>query len=443
MNAQLPAEFALVDLTPTAEQRVQRKIRLATWGAAALAVVVIGGAGLIPIGGAVVAPAQVAPETKIKRIAHPTGGVVSQIYVRDGDTVDEGAVLMRLDTRVSALDAELSQRSLVQLMAQRARLMAEVGGLGAIRFPPEIASRKDDDAREAMATEQRRFALNAGERASLAAQAGERANQMRRQIEGFEAQIASLQKQQAFIGPELDSVRTLKEKGYVTIRRVNEMERTATDLEGSIGALQASIAQANAGIAQANEQRIQIGQTARAQAGAELARVEEAINQQRVASASAGDRYDRSAIRAPYAGTIDKLAYNAVGEVVRPAETIMEIVPRDDRQVFEGMVNPADVDRVHPGQSARIRLSAFNQATTPEVLGKVTFVSADPVTEPQTGRRFYRIRVALDRASEPTVKRLHLMSGMPAELFVETGSRSLLSYISKPIRDQFARAFRD
>ncbi len=348
--------------------------------------------------------------------------MIAEIFVGDGDAVKEGALLMRLDTSVSAVDAEASTASLEQLRAQRARLTAELEGRGAVSFPTGLSA-------DAIAAEQRRFTLNRDELASLQAQLSERINQSRRQIDGFNVQIGALRKQQDLILPELAQLRELKAKGYVTIRRVNEMERTAIELEGSIGALQANIAQANAAIAQAQEQQVQVGQSARADASAELAQVNAAINDQTVASADAGDRLDRSAIRAPVAGVVDKLAFAAIGEVVRPAETIMEIVPQDDRLVFNGAV--------------RVRLSAFNQATTPELDGKVIFVSADPVSNPETGVRFFRVRVALTPASQKTANQLKLVSGMPGELLIETGSRSMLSYITKPLLDQFARAFRD
>ncbi|MDJ0642173.1 MAG: HlyD family type I secretion periplasmic adaptor subunit [Erythrobacter sp.] len=445
MNAQLPVAAApdIGELAQGYDARARGRTLIALIAAGILALLVVGGGALVPIGGAVIASAEVAPETRVKRIAHPTGGVVSEILVRDGDVVEEGDLLMRLDTEVSAVSAEFSERSLAQLLAQRARLTAEIESRGSIRFPAELQHDQSDDARAAIAAEQRRFALNRSEQSSLRAQLGERVNQLNRQIDGYNAQISSLEQQQALIKPELELLREMHGKGYVTIRRLNEMERTAIDLDGSIGALRANIAQSNAAIAQAEEQRIQIGQTARAQAGAELAQVEAAINEQRVASASAGDQFDRSEIRASYPGTVDKLAYSAVGEVVRPAETIVEIVPQDDRLVFNGLVLPSDIDRVAVGQPARIRLSAFNQATTPELAGEVTFVSADPATEESTGARVFRVRVVLDDGSLAVTQRLELVSGMPAELFIETGSRSMLSYVTKPLVDQFARAFRN
>ena len=445
MNAMLPitAPANTAVLAESYDQRVRQRTRFAAIAAGVLLLGSLIGGALIPIGGAVIASAEIAPESRVKRIAHPTGGVISEILVADGDTVAQGAVLMRLDTSVSVVDAQSSSASLEQLLAQRARLTAELEDRGAISFPAELLARPASSARGAITAEQRQFALNRAERASLRAQLGERMNQSRRQIDGYSAQISALQRQQELILPELEMLRDLRAKGYVTIRRLNEMERTAIELEGSIGALQANIAQANAAIAQAQEQQVQIGQSARAQASTELAQINAAINNQTVASADAGDRLDRSAIRAPNAGIVDKLAFAAIGEVVRPAETIMEIVPQSDRLVFDGLVVPSDIDRVRMGQMARIRLSAFNQATTPELEGEVIFVSADPVVDQQSGLSFFRVRVALSPASQPTADGLRLVAGMPAELFIETGSRSMLSFITKPLLDQFARAFRN
>lgn len=441
--APIPETKSAIEHARDYDIRAASRTRIAMFAAVALGMLVTVGGILVPIGGAVIASAEVAPETRIKRIAHPTGGVIEEIMISDGDRVEEGDLLVRLDTNVSAVNAEFSERSLAQLLAQRARLNAEIDQSGEIRFPDELTNDTSDAAREAMTSERRRFALGRSERASLAAQLGERVNQLSRQIDGYEAQISALQKQQELILPELETVRTAFEDGYVTIRRLNELERNAIDLEGSIGALRANIAQSNAGIAEAQEQRIQIAQTARTQAGAELAQVEAALNQQRVNSVSAGDEVDRSEIRAPYAGTIDKLAFAAIGEVVRPAETIAEIVPVEDRLVFNGMVLPSDIDRVAVGQPARIRLSALNQATTPELSGEVVFVSADPVTNETTGMRFFRVRVALDEEGNANADGIELVSGMPAELFIETGNRSMLSYLTKPLVDQFQRAFRN
>ena len=447
MNSMLPAivegDPVAVDDPAAIEQSISSKMRTA-W--IALGVLVFGFllAGVaIPIGGAVIAPGRIAPESEVKRIAHPTGGVIEAIEVDDGDRVEANDVLIRLDTNVSEVSAELTERTVDQLLAQRARLEAEVQNAGSIRFPEELTSRNDASARAAMQAEANRFRLNRAEQGSLRSQLADRVNQLSRQIDGYNSQIASLRQQQALIQPELEGVRSLKEEGFVTIRRLNELERQAVELQGSIGSLQSSIAGTQARIAEAREQQIQVGQSARTQAGTELARVEAALNEQQIQSASAGDQFDRSVIRAPFAGVVDQLAYNAVGDVIRPAEPIMRIVPTEDRLVFEGMVNPSDIDRIQVGQRANIRLSALNQATTPELSGEVTFVSAELVTNPETGAGYYRVRVRMDEEWASEADRLSLVSGMPVEIFVQTGNRSMLSYITKPLADQFARAFRD
>lgn len=445
MNAAVPVpiEAPLVASPQEYDAKARSYGRYAAIAAGILAALFVFGAVLIPIGGAIIASAEVAPESRIKRIAHPTGGVISEILVADGDVVEEGDVLIRFETNVSEIDAEFSERSLAQLLARRARLEAEIENRDSIRFPAELLDNPADEARAAIAAEQRRFGLGASERSSLAAQLRERVNQLERQIEGYGAQIAAFEAQQALIVPELETVREAFEDGYVTIRRLNELERTAIELDGSIGSLRSNIAQANAAIAQANQQRIQLGQTARSDAGDELAQVEAAINQQRVASVSAGDQFERSVITASHAGTVDKLAFGAVGEVVRPAQTMLEIVPRNDTLVLNGLVLPSDIDRVETGQPTRVRLSAFNQATTPELTGEVTFVSPDPITNETTGARLFRVRVSLDPGQSDALAGLSLVSGMPAELFIETGNRSLISYVTKPLVDQFSRAFRN
>lgn len=425
------------------QARIRAKLRVVVIAVALMIFGFLLAAFTIPITGAVIAPGRLAPESQVKRIAHPTGGVIEHIAVQDGDRVEAGDLLMRLDTTVSAVSAELSERSVYQLLAQRARLQAEIDNRGSIRFPPDLLTSSDESARQSIAAEQRRFALNRGELASLRNQLGERVVQLNRQIDSYRSQIRALELQRELIQPELEGVRELRERGYVTLRRLNELERTAVELDGSIGALQANIAGSQARISEAREQQIQIGQTARARAGAELAEIEAMLNEQRVQSTSAGDQFERSTIRAPYSGIVDGLAYNTVGEVVLPAEPILVIVPYEDHLVLEGTVKPSDIDRVQIGQDARVRLSALNTNATPELEGSVSFVSAELVSDEENGVEFYRVRVQLSERDDRRARQLGLVPGMPAEIFIETGSRSIMSYITKPLRDQFARAFRD
>lgn len=417
----------------------------ARWAFIAIAVLLLGfglSAALIPIGGAVMGSGQLGAESRIKRIAHPVGGVISAIMVKDGDRVRKGQILMRLDSTVTGATADLSGRSVNQLLAQQARLTAERDGLGAIPFPDRLAKNPSADARAAMESEQRQFELRRHERASLRSQLYERVRQLQQQIGGYTAQIAALEKQKRLIQPEREGVRSLWEQNLVTINRLNQLERTAVDMDGSVASLRATIAQTGARIAETREQMLAVDSSARSDAAEQLAQVNAQLNEEQVRNIGADDVYDRSVIRAPYDGIVDKLAFATIGDVVKPAETIMEIVPTGDQLVVEAMISPNDIDQVKVGQTARISLSAFNRQTTPEIPGRVSFVSAERATLPDSQASFYRVWVALD-ASAVRKARLRLKSGMPAEVFIATGSRSMLSYLVKPLKDQLSRSFRN
>lgn len=417
-------------------------LRRALWlgGGMLLALFVL--ATLIPIGGAVLGSGKVGVESRVKRISHPFGGVIAQIAVRNGQHVQRGQLLMRFDDKVTGADAAYSSLTVEQLFAQRARLEAERLGSGRIEFPPELIGATTESAQRAMADERRLFELRRVEEGQMRAQIDAKIVQLNEEISGIQAQATSFRKQRALIEPERQGVRELWEKDLVTINRLNQMERTAAEIDGRLAAFDAQVAQTRSQIIEAQERRIQLGQSRRVEAGTELARVMAVLNEQRSRSVAAGDQQYRSEIRAPYSGTIEKIAFAAVGEVVRPAEPIMEIVPDSDQMVVEAMISPADIDQVRQGQKARIRFSAFNAAATPEIEGRVTYVATDRSDIPEQRESFYTARIAIDQKQLGREK-LKLRSGMPAEVHIETGNRSMLSYVTKPLRDQFARAFRD
>ena len=415
--------------------------RLLGW-VAGLFVVLLVLAATIPIGGAVIAPGQVVADSRIKRVAHPTGGVIDAILVRNGDHVAQGQILIRLDDRVIGAEARYADRTVVQLLAQKARIEAEQLGRGTIVFPPELVRSPSPEAARAMADETRLLALRRAEEGGMRAQLDARAAQYSEEIHGIEAQIAAQREQRALIERERAGVRDLWDRQLVTISRLNQLERGAVDLDGSIGALQAQIAQARARITETREQAIQLGQARRAAAGNELDQINAALAQQLARQASASDSNDRATIRAPYAGTVEHLAFAAAGDVIRPAEPILEIVPDRDAMVVEAMIAPADIDHVHAGMIARVRFSGFNRAATPEIDGTVITVATDRTDNAEARQAYFSARIALDAAALRR-ERLTLKNGMTAEVHVSNGSRSLLSYLMKPLADQFARAFRD
>ncbi|MEO5587215.1 MAG: HlyD family type I secretion periplasmic adaptor subunit [Novosphingobium sp.] len=400
-------------------------------------------AAFVPIGGAIIGSGQLGAETRIKRIAHPTGGVVKTVLVDNGRHVRAGDVLIRLDPTISTADAAFTGRSVSQLLAQRARLEGERIGATEIRWPPTLAGDSSEGARRALADEDRLFTLRRSENASMRAQVESRIAQFNQEINGYRAQIAALRRQQALIEPERRGVRELWEKDLVTINRLNQLERTQSEMEGSVGALQASIAQAQGRIAEARQQIIQIGESRRSEAGTQLAQVNTMLNEQQLRSVSATDQLSRTEIRAPYDGIVDKLRFTAAGDVIQPAETIMEIVPDRDQLIVEAAIGPTDIEQVRTGQPARIRFTSFDATSTPEVVGKVIFVAAERTTDPKSGAGYFLVRVQIDKTDLSRKGNLPLRAGMPAELFIETGSRSMLSYLTRPLIDQMARAFKD
>jgi HlyD family secretion protein len=263
-------------------------------------------AALVPLGGAVIGGGRSA--WKPASSASPTHrGVIAAIAVINGQHVRQGELLMRLDDRVTGADATYSNLTVEQLLAQKARLEAERLGLGQVVFPPELTQSTNPSARKAMADEQHLFAMRQTEESQLRAQLGARVVQYNQQIAGLQAQIDALRQQRHLIEPERQGVRDLWDKQLVTINRLNQLERTAVDIDGQVAQLQAQIAQTRARITEAQEQSIQTVQTRRVQAGTDLAQVNTALNQQQLRKVSAADQKDRSEIRAPYSGTIEKI----------------------------------------------------------------------------------------------------------------------------------------
>ncbi len=328
-------------------------------------------------------------------------------------------------------------------MAQRARLQAEAAGQAAITWPVDLASRTDPAARNAMRAEQDLFASRQAEAAELRAQSVARIEQYRAALVSYQAQLVSTRRQSTLIQPERNVIDSLYQKGLIPISRRNQIERSAMELDGNIGALEGSIAETRGKIAETRAQLAQQAETRRAEAGTQISTLNSSLNQQRITAATATDERDRMLIRAPYPGIVSHLQIASVGELVQPNETFAEIVPDRDQLLVEASINPTDIDKVRVGSTTRIRFTSFNRAATPEIAGTVVFVGPNRTTSPDGKTSFYLARIAVDPkalAAEPGMK---LRQGMPAEVYVATGSRSMLSYILKPLTDQFTRALRD
>lgn len=431
--AAAPAASAVIEELPDPLPSLRRYLRLGLVMLGILLGCLLLASSLIRVDGAVIAGGVVAPVAEIKTLSHPAGGVLTALYVRDGSRVKAGDPLIRFDTAVSGVEAAASGQSLAQLKAQKARLEAERDGLATLRFAPGLIAA----AADAAAGEARLFTLRRAAQAGEQAQLAERITQLREQIASYQAQIGANRKQLNLIAPELAGVRDLWRRKLVTINRLNELERTAVNLEGDIAALQADIAQVRARISEIRQQAIQLGQQYQSEAATALAETEQRIAAQQARTASASDAYGRSLLRAPAGGVVDQLAYKTLGGVIPPAQPIMRIVPDGGRMAVDVDISPADRDQLRTGLPTRILFPGFNRQTTPEIEGRLERISAEAVRDTQTGASHYVARISLPRTA------LRLMPGMPAEAHIRTGERSLLSYLTKPMSDQVSRAFRE
>jgi HlyD family secretion protein len=422
-----------------------RTIRRHVVAGVVITAVLFGGFGswaaLASLSGAVIASGTVVVEGNAKRVQHPDGGVVGAILVRDGQAVTAGEPVLRLDETITRANLTVVETQLAELEARRARLIAERDGQEAMAEP--ASDERSDLLVAASAGEASLFRSRREGRLGQIAQLRERTAQLDEEARGLSAQIAAKDGELRLIGLELMDVSGLQKQGLVPLTRLRTLQREQTRLNGERGQLQADLARSKGRITETNLQILQIDQDFRTEVIEHLREAEAKwgeLVQKKIASS---EQLQRVELRAPIAGIVHQLSAHTVGGVIGPSETVMMIVPNAEKLTVEGKVKPADIDQLHPGQTAKVRLAAFNQRTTPEVMGQVTRISADLIQEKETRLSYYTIRVALAPEEMQKLGDLVLLPGMPAEIYVQTGDRTAMNYIVKPLRDQLENALRE
>ena len=398
----------------------------------------------VEIAGALIAPGTIVVESNIKKVQHPTGGVVGELRVKDGDRVKVGDMLVRLDDTITRANLAIVTKTLTELYARKARLSAERDSSDRVKFPDELMQQADrPEIAEVLGAETKLFELRRSARAGQKSQLRERINQAEEEIIGFASQKAAKEKEVDFIQHELTGVRDLYQKNLVPITRLNQLEREATRLGGERGQLVAATAQAKGKIAELQLQIIQVDQDLSSEVAKEMREIDGRIGEFVERKVSALDQLKRTDIRSPQDGTVFQSTVHTVGGVIPAGEPIMMIVPDSDRLTIEAKVNPQDIDKVALGQSATLRFSAFNMRTTPEIFGTVSQISADITTDQRTNQSYYTIRIAMPPEQVARLGNVKLVPGMPVEAFVKTDDRTVMSYLVKPLSDQINRAFRE
>jgi HlyD family secretion protein len=422
--------------------------RPAFWGAVVL-FLFAGGFGrwaaLAPLSSAAVSAGKVVVDTKRKTVQHLEGGNVGRILVHEGQQVAAGQPLVRLDTTQAETTWRIHHDQLVAESALAARLTAERDGLNSVVFPPALQefARTEAAARETLAGQQRIFAARRealeGQRQILA----ERVGQIGSQIEGLRAQETGTLEQMELIQDEIVGVRGLVEKGLERRDRLRALQRQLAELRGRLGQLRGDIAKAQQTIGETRLQIIDLDNRRAEEVVRDLRDAQARIADLEEKERAAEDVLRRRDVLAPVGGSVVNLKTVTPGGVVAPGDTLMEIVPQDDKLTIRAKVRPTDIDSVHAGLPAKVDLTAFKARVTPRLDGELVYVSADSLYDEQAKAEYYDARIEVDRRELERYEHVHLYPGMPVRAMVVTGERTLLEYLVQPVLDSFTRAFRE
>ena len=403
-----------------------------------------GWASTAQISGALIAQGSLVVDSNVKKVQHPTGGVVGELFAHDGDHVKAGDILIRLDETVTRANLAIVTKGLTELYARKARLAAERDGADSVAVPAELADNLDQpEVKEALSSERKLFDLRRQARLGQKDQLGQRIGQLKEEISGLAAQQDAKDKETALIEQELQGVRDLWAKNLVQLNRLTSLERDAAKIEGERGQLTASAAEAKGKISETQLQIIQIDQDLSSDVAKELRETDSKIGEYVERKVTAEDQLKRTDIRAPQDGIVFQSTANTVGGVVTAGDPVMLIVPESDNLLVEVKVEPKDIDQVQFEQPVVLRFSAFNARTTPELNGKVERIAADTTTDQRTGQSYYLVRIAMTADEIKRLGDVKLTPGMPVEAFIQTGERTMLSYLVKPLHDQLMRSFRE
>lgn len=388
---------------------------------------------------AVIAPGKIVIDENVKKLQHADGGIIAEINVKNGDRVKAGEVMIRLDTTEHQAELAILTAQLTELLARSARLNAEAQGGGEITFPSGYET-QSNNARTAAIAERRLLQDARTHQKGREAELELQISQLKEEKTGLKAEQKAKQGQIHLIGLELKQLQQLYKKNLTSVTRLYALQREQKRLEGEEGSLTARLARTAHKISETKLQILTLARERQLEAQRERRAVVARISELKEKASAIAARLKRSAVKAPRAGLVHELAVHTIGGVITPAETIMLIVPDHEKLTIEVKVPPADIDQIKRGQTVRLRFSAFNQSTTPELQGELHHVAADVTIDEKSREAFYKARISIERDTAATLK---LIPGMPVEAFILTNNRTALSYFIKPITDQFTRALRE
>ncbi|NNH66792.1 HlyD family type I secretion periplasmic adaptor subunit [Rhizobium laguerreae] len=404
----------------------------------------IGGwAATSELSSAVIGEGVIVVDGDVKKIQHLTGGIVSELLVSENDHVTAGQVLIRLDGTTTRANLSIVESTLAQLYARRARLKAERIGAESFEVEENISDlTSSTSAQKLLDGEQKLFDSRRTALIGMKSQLASRKDQLAEQIKGLVVQINATNDSLGLIEQELEGIDTLYKKGLVTLQRLNTLKRARADLQGNSGQEIAAKAEAEGKAIEIDRQSIQLDEDRRSEIAKDLTDVEAQIAEYEERRGTAVDQLHRLDITAPLTGRVHELSVHTVNGVIDPGQTLMLVVPENNELTVEAKVATRDIDQVHVGQSVDVRFSAFDQRTTPDVAGEITSIAPDIVKDERTGISYYPLRVKPKAESIAKMKTIKLYPGMPAEVFIKIGDRTVISYLTKPLTDQMQHVFR-
>lgn len=432
--------------TPEKSNKADREYlvggRMAVAGLMATALVIgCGGwAAQAKLSGAIIAQGRVVVKKQVKVIQHRDGGIVSEILVSNGDKVAAGQVLVRLDETQTKAEMSIVSGQLTEYLGRRARLVAERDGATMIIFQPDFES--SAETRDIARGEARLFAESQAMRDGKREQLRLQVTQYEDQVRALEAQAAANETERRIVADDLKRLSPLVNQKIMEMTKTRALERDIAKMDGIRGEIASNIARVNGQISEAKLRIIELDQQARTDAQRDLRDVDAKISELEERLVTARDRLSRMALVAPIAGVVNEVAIHTVNGVIAPGQTVMSIVPDSEELAVEARLQPKDIDQISAGQSAKLRFSAFNQRTTPQIDGAVDVVAAAATIDQTSGQAYYLSSIAIKGDLEKLDGK-HLVPGMPVEVFFTTAERSALSYLVKPFADQMMRSFRE
>jgi len=400
---------------------------------------------IVPLDSAVMAQGVVAVESKRKKVQHLEGGILERVAVRDGDTVKAGQVLAVLNQTESAASVNVLLSDQDAVLAQEARLRAEMNDDSALNFAPELLVRRTVPvAIAAMEGQTKLFLQRRDSLQSEVAILDNRRGQYLKIVEGLEAQLGSVKRQTVLIDEEQAAVQVLYDKGLSPLPKLLALKRTRAALDGQRGELIASIAENRLRASEVDMEILNLRNARLDKISTEMREVQKRRFELVDRIKAAAGQLKRMTITAPSDGVVVSTTIHSPGQVVRPGDTLLEIVPQNDRLIIEAQIKPDDADNVHPGIAAHVRLIPFKTQFQPVVAGRVRSISADRLRDPQTGAPYYQAEVELDREAVAAVLgRDGLQPGLPAEVIISLGSHTALEYLVAPMNRRLQHAMRE